>query len=303
MPAPKQIKRYAIEKLLKAIVKFPSQQGLSANTLRNLTAQATRLFPVDKSLHFKKLTLAGMPCEEVRIRNSAATQMIFHIHGGAFFLGGLNSHRGLICDLVNTTKAQVLHVDYPLAPENPYPYALDLLFAAYLEILQQGIEPKDITLSGDSCGGNLALALCLKLRDEKLPLPNGLILMSPWLDLSLSGESIKLNNKHDALLSEQVLRQGVQYYITDDTSIDEPYVSPLFANLQGLPEILIQVGSKEILLDDAKRFKEYADKAGLKTTLSIFPGMWHNFHMFSHWVDSGKEALNDIAKFIDRIDY
>lgn len=302
MPKTSQLKTFAIEKILKATLKLPSEQGFSTTTLRKLLVPASKLLPVNRSLHFKKLHLAGMACEEIKIRNETPTQMIFHIHGGAFFLGGLDSHRGLMSDLVKYTKAQVLHLDYPLAPEHPFPYALDLLFAAYLEILQQGIEPKDITLSGDSCGGNLALALCLKLRDEKLPLPSGIILMSPWLDLSLSGESIKLNAKHDALLSERLLKQGIKYYITDDSSIDEPYVSPLFANLSGLPEILIQVGSKEILLDDAKRLKEYVDQAGGKATLSIYPGMWHNFHMFNHWVEQAQQALVDIARFVDHVD-
>ncbi|GAA5012933.1 alpha/beta hydrolase [Acinetobacter puyangensis] len=302
MPKTSQLTTFAIEKILKATIKFPSEQGLSANTLRKLLVPTSKLLPVNRSLHFKKLHLAGMPCEEIKVRNEDPTQMIFHIHGGAFFLGGLDSHRGLMSDLVTYTKAQVLHLDYPLAPEHPFPYALDLLFAAYLEILQQGIEPKDITLSGDSCGGNLALALCLKLRDEKLPLPSGLILMSPWLDLSLTGESLKFNAKQDTLLSEQLLKQGIEYYITDDNSIDEPYISPLFANLSGLPEILIQVGSKEILLDDAKRLKEYVEQAGGKATLSIYPGMWHNFHMFNHWVEQAKQALNDIARFVDHVD-
>ena len=302
MAAPKQIKRYILEKILKATVKFPSRQGLSAPTLRNLMDKASIIFPVDKSLQFKSLKIAGITCEEIKHRNTESSQMLFHVHGGAFFLGSLKSHRGLMCDLVNYTKTQVLHFDYPLAPENPYPNALDKLYDVYLEILEQGILPKDITFSGDSCGGNLALALCMKLRDEGKPLPSGLILMSPWLDLSLTGDSLDLNRKHDALLSNEALEEGIRHYITDDTSVDEAYVSPLFGNLKGLPEILVQVGSKEILLDDAKRFKQMADDAGAKVTLSIFPGMWHNFHMFSHWIEDAKTALNDIARFVDHVD-
>ena len=303
MTAPKQIKRYLIEKLLKLTVKFPSTQGLAYPTLRQLMDKATVLFPVDKTLQFKTLKLAGLTCEEIKKRNEEPTQLLFHIHGGAFFLGGLKTHRGLMCDLVNYTQAQVIHVDYPLAPEHPFPAPLNALFDAYLEILEQGIQPKDITLSGDSCGGNLALALCLKLRDAGKPLPSGLILLSPWLDLTLSGESITLNAKHDALLSAQALKEGIRHYLADDASVDEPYVSPLFANLKDLPEILVQVGSKEILLDDAKRFKKLADEAGTDVTLSIFPGMWHNFHMFNHWVDDAKTAMQDIAKFVDHVDH
>lgn len=303
MATPKQLKHYLLEKILKTTVKFPSQQGLSAQTLRSLMDKATFIFPIDKSLQFKTLRIAGVTCEEIKQRNEEPTQLLFHIHGGAFFLGGLKSHRGFMCDLVNYTKAQVIHIDYPLAPENPFPQGLNKLYEVYLEILEQGIHPKDITFSGDSCGGNLALALCLKLRDEGKPLPSGLILLSPWLDLSLTGDSIRLNAKHDALLSTQALEDGVQHYLNDDASVDEPYVSPLFANLKDLPEILVQVGSKEILLDDAKRFKQLADEAGAKVTLSIFPGMWHNFHMFNHWVDDAKQAMQDIAKFVDHVDH
>ena len=302
MPAPQQLKYFVIEKALRTLVHFPSRQGLSAQTLRMILAKATKLFPVDQRLAFREISLAGMRCEEIRHRKAPATQLIFHIHGGAFFLGGLDSHRGLMCDLVRATGAQVIHLDYPLAPEFAFPHALDALQAAYLEALEQGIAPKNITLSGDSCGANLALALCLKLRDEKQPLPNGLILLSPWLDLSLGGASIVRNAKHDALLSEQLLRDGIKYYLDDQASVDEPYVSPLFANLKGLPEMLIHVGSKEILLDDAKRLKQAADEADVDCTLTIYPGMWHNFHMFSHWVDTAKRALRDIAKFVDHID-
>lgn len=297
-----KFKHSSLEKLLKLSIRFPSQQGLSAPALRKLLIPITHLLPVDKSLEFKRLKLAGLHCEEIRSPHEKPTQLIFHIHGGAFFLGGLDSHRGLMCDLVKTTKAQVIHIDYPLAPEYPFPYPLEQLQAAYLDILAQGIQPKDITLSGDSCGGNLALALCLKLRDEGLPLPSSLILMSPWLDLSMSGESMQSNAKKDALLSEQALRQGVGYYISDENSVDEAYVSPLFANLRDLPEMLIQVGGNEILLDDATRLKRYADAAGVKATLAVFPDMWHNFHMFSHWVVPAKQALWDIARFIDHID-
>lgn len=302
MPASNPLKTFAIEKILRMCVHFPSRQGLSPFVLRRMMDKAGFFFPVDKRLAFRQLELAGMQCEEIRHKRDPATQLIFHIHGGAFFLGGLDSHRGLMCDLVRATGAQVIHLNYPLAPEQVFPSALNTLQAAYLEALEQGIAPKNITLSGDSCGGNLALALCLKLRDENLPLPNGLILLSPWLDLSLSGASIRRNAKHDALLSEQLLRDGVKYYLNDNASVDEPYVSPLFANLKGLPEILIHVGSKEILLDDAKRFKKAADRADVDCTLTIYSGMWHNFHMFNHWITPAKKALKDITKFVDRMD-
>ncbi len=294
------IQRYLLEKLLKATVHFPSRLGLSTKTLRHLMALSVKIFPIDRSLQFTSLTIAGLSCEEIKPQHHQSEQTIFHIHGGAFFLGGLYSHRGFMCDLVNYTQAQVLHIDYPLAPEHQFPTALNSIYMAYLELLDQGIDPNNITISGDSCGGNLALALCLKIRDEKQALPKGLILMSPWLDLSLSGDSMQYNRNNDSLLSKDTLVQGIKYYLSEDTCIDEPYVSPLFANLNGLPKILIQVGSKEILFDDSKRFKQYADQAGIDATLSIFPEMWHNFHMFSLFINQAKQALGEVAEFVNR---
>lgn len=296
------IHRYVLEKILKTTIRFPAKQGLAPETLRKMLAPAVKMFPVDDTLQFRTLELGGMRCEEIKKPKHSASQLIFHIHGGAFCLGGLDSHRGFMCDLVNATDMQVIHTDYPLAPEHTFPTALNRLYDAYLEILAQGILPKDITLSGDSAGGNLALALCLKLRDAKIDLPSSLVLLSPWLDLTLSGESMQYNAAQDVILSESFLRQSVERYVGDDASVDEAYVSPLFAQLEGLPDLLIQVGSKEILLDDAKRLKHYAEKAGVEVTLSIFPGMWHIFHLFNHWLPEGQEALTNIANFIKKVD-
>ena len=136
-------------------------------------------------------------------------------------------------------------------------------FDIYTTLLGQGIQAKDIILSGDSCGANLALGLALKIRDEGLAQVSGLILLSPFLDLTLSSESLRYNRKHDALLSIETLEAGINYYLPKSMDTADPAISPLFADLSGLPPILVQVGSKEILLDDAQRFKEKAEQAGV----------------------------------------
>jgi len=225
-----------------------------------------------------------------------------HIHGGAFFLGSMNTHRAFVSDLAASTQMQVIHLDYPLSPEHPYPEAIDALFDVYQLLLEQGIQAKDIILSGDSCGANLALALALRIRDEQRPQVSGLILLSPFLDLSLTSESIRYNSKLDALLSIEALETGIDYYVPEQIDPADPLVSPLFDDLADLPPTLVQVGSKEILLDDAQRFRDKATKAGVDVTFKLYTGMWHNFQMFNAWFTEAKMALDDIAAFAQALD-
>ncbi len=205
-------------------------------------------------------------------------------------------------DIAARTQMQVIHVDYPLAPESGFPDALDALYDIYQLLLDQGIQAKDIILSGDSCGANLALALCLRLKENQDEQPSGLILMSPFLDLTLSSESLRFNRKHDALLSIEALEAGIDYYLGNRIATDNPQVSPLFDDLSGLPPTLVQVGSKEILLDDAKRFRDQAKQAGVDVEFKLYTGMWHNFQMFSAWFDQAKHALADISEFAHQLD-
>ena len=230
-----------------------------------------------------------------------AAQPIPHLTG-AFFLGSLKTHRAFLTHVAARTQMQVLHVDYPLAPESVYPEASDAIFDIYTTLLGQGIQAKDIILSGDSCGANLALGLALKIRDEGLPQVSGLILLSPFLDLTLTSESLRYNCKHDALLSIETLEAGIDYYLPKSMDTADPAISPLFADLTGLPPTLVQVGSKEILLDDAQRFKEKAQQAGVDLTYKLYTGMWHNFQMFHPWFDEGKQALADLAEFAHQLD-
>lgn len=294
-------KQLITESFLKATIRTPSQFNLPPTTLRLALEQLCKLFPKAKNVHIRSLRIAGLKAEEIKAQESS-TQLIFHIHGGAFFLGSLNTHRAFMTQIAARTQMQVLHIDYPLAPESMYPDALDALYDVYESLLDQGIKAKDIILSGDSCGANLALALALKIQKHEQPQPSGLILLSPFLDLTLSSPSLRYNSKHDALLSIEALETGIDYYVPASIDRSDPEVSPFFADLTGLPPIHIQVGSKEILLDDAQRFKEKAEKAKLDVEFKIYTGMWHNFQMFSAWFDEAKKSLSDLAAFAHRLD-
>lgn len=294
-------KQLITESILKTAIRKPSQFNLPPNSIRFALEQMCRVFPSNKDVEIRSIRLAGLRAEEIKPQGES-TQLILHIHGGAFFLGSLNTHRAFLTHMAARTQMQVLHVDYPLAPESVYPEASDAIFDIYTTLLGQGIQAKDIILSGDSCGANLALALALKIRDEGLPQVSGLILLSPFLDLTLSSESLRYNRKHDALLSIETLEAGIDYYLPKFMDTADPAISPVFADLSGLPPILVQVGSKEILLDDAQRFKEKAEQAGVDLTYKLYTGMWHNFQMFHTWFDEGKQALADLAEFAHRLD-
>lgn len=205
-------KQIITEQFLKTTIRTPSRFSLPPSSQRFLLEQMCRAFPLNKSIRIRPLRLAGLRAEELK-PETEATQLILHIHGGAFFLGSMNTHRAFVSDLAASTQMQVIHLDYPLSPEHPYPEAIDALFDVYQLLLEQGIQAKDIILSGDSCGANLALALALRIRDEQRPQVSGLILLSPFLDLSLTSESIRYNSKLDALLSVEALETEVDQEI------------------------------------------------------------------------------------------
>ncbi|TCB76614.1 alpha/beta hydrolase [Acinetobacter sp. ANC 4173] len=294
-------KQFITESLLKTTIRTPSQYNLPPNMLRHSLEQLCKIFPTQADVQVRPLRLGQFHAEELKPQQES-TQLIFHIHGGVFFLGSLNTHRAFLSQIAARTQMQVLHVDYPLSPEHPFPEAIDALFEMYLNLLDQGILAKDIILSGDSCGANLAVALAIKIRQAQLEQVSGLILLSPFLDLTLTSESLRFNQKHDALLSIEALEAGIDYYLPADIDRGDPRVSPLFDDLTGLPPTLIQVGSKEILMDDGQRFKQQAEAAGVQVEFKIYTGMWHNFQMFSAWFEEAQQALADLAAFAHRLD-
>ena len=296
------LKQYLTESILKSSFKFPSRFNLPPATARFGIEQLARVFPQRKDVQIRSLRIAGIRAEEIKPQ-AHATQMIFHIHGGAFFVGSIKTHRAFLSEVAARTQMQVLHVDYPLAPESKFPEASDAIYDIYQQLLDQGVLAKDIIVSGDSCGANLALALALRIKEEnKQQLPSALILMSPFLDLTLTGESLRYNQKHDDLLSIEALESGIDFYVPKNMDRSLPPLSPIFGDFAGLPPTLVQIGSKEILLSDAQRFEEKAKAAGVQVNYKLYTGMWHNFQMFSPWFDEAKQSLADIAEFAHKID-
>ncbi|MFV5515147.1 alpha/beta hydrolase [Acinetobacter gerneri] len=295
------IKQFLTEKILKVSFKAPSRMNLSPTFMRAALEQMSKVFPQSKNVQLRPVRIAGIHAEEIKPQ-SKSTQMIFHIHGGAFFVGSIKTHRAFLSEVAERTQMQVLHLNYPLSPEARYPDALDAIYDVYSTLLDQGVLAKDIIVSGDSCGANLALALCLRLKQEDLEMPSGLMLLSPFLDLTLTSESLRYNEKLDALLSVEALETGISFYLPKNIDKSDPFVSPIFGDFAGLPPTLVQVGSKEILLDDAKRFEDKAKETGVDVRYKLYTGMWHNFQMFSPWFEEAKKAIADIADFAHKLD-
>jgi acetyl esterase/lipase len=221
-----------------------------------------------------------------------------YLHGGAFALGSIDVFREWVARLARATKTRALLIGYRLAPEHPYPAALDDTAAAYLWLLQEGVAPSEIILAGDSAGGGLALSTLVSLRDTGRPLPAGAVCISPWTDLALTGGSIRDKAQADPILSPRTLDTYAGYY-AGSVERTEPLLSPLYADWIGLPPLLIQVGQNEILLDDALRSAAKARAAGVDVTLETWEGMFHVFHMLP-FLPETKRALESIAGFVSQ---
>jgi acetyl esterase/lipase len=221
--------------------------------------------------------------------------VILYFHGGGYVLGLTAVHRAWLARLSQATGRRGLAVAYRLAPEHPFPAALDDALAAYRWLLAQDIAPEHILFGGDSAGGGLALALLVALRNAGEPLPAGAFCLSPWTDLALTGASMQANAAKDAILSADLLGRYAAAYVNGRTPTD-PLISPLYADLTGLPPLLLQVGTEETLLDDSARFVEKAQQAGVAATLDCYKGLFHVFPLFDFLPES-RQALARIARF------
>ena len=241
----------------------------------------------------------GVPARHVATPGVRDDRGVLYFHGGGYVAGNLDSHTELMSRIARACRAPVLGIDYRLAPEHPYPAAVDDAVASYDRLLGNGIDPARIVIAGDSAGGGLTLACLLALKAAGTPLPAGAILISPWTDLSGSGASVRARLEADPMLSGEILAPMAAAY-AGSADLTDPGVSPLFGDLAGLPPLLVQVGDDEVLLDDATRVAARAETAGVSVQLHVFEGAFHVFQMFSTLPES-HEALTEMGGFFDAV--
>lgn len=272
---------------------------MSIDEYRSLTSQNARFSNrIPKGVKVDRFEADGIYAAWISPSNADANKVIVHFHGGGYVTGGIDSHLMMCIPMAQALKMKILLFDYRLAPENPFPAALKDGLKMYLWLLEQGYQANDLILSGDSAGGGLALATTLSLRDNNEPLPSAMICISPWIDLAHTGKSHVTNSKADIVLTTDVLKEWASAY-TDESNLQNPLVSPLYADFHGFPPLFIQADSNEILLDDAKRLAEKAKAGGVDVTLKIWDGMWHAWHALGGLIPESKKAFEEIGQFLN----
>ena len=233
-------------------------------------------------------------------RRAPGRGVVLYLHGGGYVAGSPATHRPITAALARLTGRRVFSLDYRLAPEYRFPAALDDAMAGYRWLLRQGMPPGSVALAGDSAGGGLVLATLLRVRDEQLPPPACAVCFSPWTDLEGTGESVSLNNGQCAVFRPDNIVQFARVYL-GEAPARNPYASPVFADLGGLPPLLLQVGADEILLDDARRVHDNVQRAGGVSTLEVFDGVFHVWQMLDGFLPEARTALRQAARFIDAL--
>ncbi|MFY9224090.1 MAG: alpha/beta hydrolase [Blastocatellia bacterium] len=261
--------------------------------------EMAKMFPLAADTTTEKILVNGINAEWISTPNTDKNYVMLYLHGGGYVLGSPNTHRALVSRLADATKSLVLLLDYRLAPEHPFPSAVEDAVSAYRWLLNNGFSNENIFICGDSAGGGLTLATAISLCDANEKLPKRLALISPWTDLAATGDSLTTLAEIDPWLTSPELTDLAKLYLAT-TDSKHPLASPLFADLSGLPEMLIQVGADEILLDDSIRLAKKAEEMGVNATLEVWKGMWHVWHAFADKLSEGQEAINKIGLFLRR---
>jgi len=274
---------------------FPADIDVSEQ--RRLLRELLSAQPLPAEVTVTAAALGGVPTAEITIDGIEPRHVVLYFHGGVYVLGDAFQAAALAAQIGRRTRAKVISVDYRLAPEHPYPAAVDDALAAYQALLDDGTAPSGIAFAGESAGGGLAVATLVNARDHGLPLPAAAFVMSPYADLTLAGTTMDTKREADPLLS----RENLQARVTDYTSGHDAalgLISPIFADLSGLPPLIIQAGTHEVLLDDAVRLARQAATADVEVTLDITPGVPHVFQAYYPILDEAAAALDRAGQFL-----
>ena len=250
-----------------------------------------------KDVEVENININGIDSAWIRPTGADKSKVLLHIHGGGYVTGSIASYLRMCILMAQTLKVNVLLPAYRLAPEHPFPAALDDVLKIYRWLLSQGYQSKDILISGDSAGGGLCVASVLALRDQGDAVPAAVICLSPWTDLTIQGQSHVTNVKSEAMLNTETLREWALAY-TSEQNFRNPLVSPIFADFHNFPPLLIQVSADEVLLDDAVALAEKAKSAGVDVSLKVWDGLWHVWQVVGDAIPESKKAFEEIGQFV-----
>ena len=266
------------------------REGMEAVTASSVLPEGTVCEPVD---------VDGIPAEWIDGPDVDRGRVLLYFHGGGYVLGSIATHRAMVAQIAAEAGVRALLIDYRLAPEHPFPAAVEDAVSAYRFLRDDGYKSTEIALGGDSAGGGLTLACLLSLRDEEEPLPEAAILLSPWVDLEGLGESMTTRADADPMIDRDGLLKMSALYLNGE-SPRNPLAAPLHANLLGLPPLYIQAGTAETLLDDATRIEANARRAGVPTEMGLYPDLIHVFQAFAPQVPEAVEAIQKLGAYLRR---
>ena len=256
-------------------------------------------FPVAADVAIEPVSGGGVPAEWISAPGARRDRAVLYLHGGGYVIGSIATHRQLAADISRSAAARVLLIDYRLAPEHPHPAAVEDALSAYRWLVAQGAAPERTAVAGDSAGGGLTMATLVALRDAGDPLPGAAVGLSPWVDLEAVGDSMTGKSADDPLVQRAGLLRMAAYYL-NGLGPRHPLAAPLYADLTGLPPLLIQVGDAETLLDDAVRLAQRAEAAGVKVNIDVWEEMIHVWQLFAPMLPEGREAIDEIGRFLRR---
>lgn len=280
-------------------IRLNSKRRLSIRRIRHDLEALAGLFPPDPDVVCKSVTSDKLIGEWVFYPYQDLNRTILYLHGGGFVMGSVRTHRGIGSRIARSAAAKMLLIDYRLAPENRFPAAVNDTVHAYEWLLNQGYDPRKIVIAGDSAGGNLAMSALITLRDKGRPMPAAAVLISPWLDMEASGQSMRENALTDYLVRRDRLLEKASAYL-GDTNPRHPLASPIHADLRGMPPMMIHVSNTEALLDDSKKLEIKAQEDGVEVSLQVWANMLHAWHFFAPVLPEGRQAIRIIGQFIKK---
>lgn len=273
-------------------------EELSVDEQRTVMEASAVMFPVEEDVVVSEIDVGGVPADWVTVDVSEANRVVLYFHGGAYVMGSRNTHRGLAARIARAARARVLLPDYRLAPEHPFPAAVKDAMTCWRWLVSEGRSPQHMAIAGDSAGGGLTLATLLALKAAGEPLPACAVGLSAWTDLEGTGPTAEPGAVDDPMLTPEGLRSSGSEYAAGN--LRNPLAAPLHGDLEGLPPLLLQVGSRDILQSDSTRFAERARAAGVEVTLEIEEGLIHVWHMFPD-VPEAQNAIERVGAFIERM--
>jgi acetyl esterase/lipase len=294
------IRASLISLVMKYTIRKQFDQLSDASALREALGSAANLGgKLPDRVSVVSLAIGDLKTEWVAVDGCDQNKVILYLHGGGYVVGGPEGYRDIAWRLSELAGCRILLVDYRLAPENPFPAALEDATVAYRWLLEEGFSPNNIGLCGDSAGGGLSVATSVNLKNLGLPQPACALLMSPWIDLANTGESIERNKALDCILTPRALEKFAEFYL-GERDRKAPLASPLYADLSSLCPMMIHVGSTEILYSDSERLAEKLTGAGGRAEFEVWPKMPHVFPVFAARIPEGKVALEKMAEFFKR---